>query len=107
MPLVGHIVIAAAPSCPNSEFTAPSTISTGTGNSAKSHQAQHQPTKNITSDAMHRIMPYRRLCCTTGVWSPACASLMKSDHHLKKVDRKVLVAGKRVSDRVYLRSHRI
>src|SRR3546814_12453089 len=55
MPFGGHMVIASAPSCPNSEVTAPSAYSIGTGKSEKSNHAQNQPTKNITSDAMNRI----------------------------------------------------
>ena len=57
IPLGGHMVIASAPSCPNSDVTAPSAYSIGTGKSEKSNQAQNQPTKNMTSDAMNRIMP--------------------------------------------------
>src|ERR1700761_4085154 len=35
----------------------PPTASTALGNSEASKKAQNQPTKNITSDAMNRIMP--------------------------------------------------
>src|SRR4051812_16481990 len=35
----------------------PPTASTAEGKSAESNQAQNQATKNITSDAMNRIMP--------------------------------------------------
>src|SRR3546814_2678159 len=54
MPFGGHMVIASAPSCPNSEVTAPSAYSIGTGKSEKSNHAQNQPTKNITSDEIGR-----------------------------------------------------
>ena len=45
----------------------PPTASTVDGNSEKSKNAQNHPTKNMTSDAMNRIIPYRRCSATTGV----------------------------------------
>jgi hypothetical protein len=58
---------------------------TAAGNSEASKKAQNQATKNITSEAMNMIMPYRRWIWTTGVWSPAWASLMTSRHHMNMV----------------------
>jgi hypothetical protein len=55
-PLGGHCAAtAAAPSAARSTW--PSTKLIAVGNRAKSKNAQNQPTKNITSDAMNRIMP--------------------------------------------------
>src|SRR3546814_8001653 len=54
MPFGGHMVIVSAPSCPNSEVTAPSAYSNGTGKSEKSNHAQNTPTKKITYDAQNR-----------------------------------------------------
>ena len=45
-----------APRCPWAA-TAPPTASTADGNSEKSKKAQNQATKNITSEAMNRIIP--------------------------------------------------
>ena len=54
MPLSGHCAgcAALAMTC-----AVPSTISIGAGNKAAPKNAQNQATKNITSDAMKRIMP--------------------------------------------------
>ena len=50
---------ATAPSVPNRLVVAPVawSYSSAAGNSAKSKKLQNQPTKNITSDAMNRIIP--------------------------------------------------
>ena len=55
-PLGGHCAtIAAAPSV--ARVTWPSAKVIAVGNSEKSKNAQNQPTKNMTSDAMNRIIP--------------------------------------------------
>ena len=58
MPLGGHTAAALAPaSVTRLALLAAASHTTGAGNSEKSKNAQNQPTKNITSDAMNRIMP--------------------------------------------------
>ena len=54
MPCIGKV---AATEASLIAWTAPSTISTGAGNRAAEKKAQNQATKNITSEAMKRIMP--------------------------------------------------
>ena len=54
MPFIGHwAAVAVSVMC----ATAPSTHSTGAGNREEEKNAQNQATKNITSEAMNRIMP--------------------------------------------------
>ncbi len=54
MPLSGHCTACAVSAMTCAE---PPTISIGAGNKAAAKNAQNQATKNITSEAMNRIMP--------------------------------------------------